>query len=235
MNIISWILPAAAMAAAGGCVVTNGPSETRSYSHSGFDRIRAGSGIDVVLNQGPFAVSAEAPEGKLDRIEIEQQGSELRLGRKSEMTWFGSSGRYVVTVTAPGITAIDASGGADVDVRGLQGSALSIAASGGADVEATGIQVATLTLSASGGGDIDLAGSCETATINTSGGGDVDGEDLACANVTADASGGGGIEVQASMSAAGNASSGGDIRFIGSPAKVTEQESSGGHVSVDAR
>jgi hypothetical protein len=41
--------------------------------------------------------------------------------------------------------------------------------------------------------------------------------------------------VQASLSAAGNASSGGDIRFIGSPAKVTEQESSGGDVSVEAR
>jgi hypothetical protein len=230
-----WIFPVAAMAAMGGCVVVDGPSETRTFANTGFDRINASSGIDVVLSQGPFAVSARAPEGKLDRIEIEQTGSELNLKRRSEWSWFGSTGRYVVNVTAPAITAINASGGADVEVRALQGESLALDASGGADIDLASLQVATLSISTSGGGDIELSGTCQSARINASGGGDVNGERLSCGDVTADASGGGDIDVQASLSATGNASSGGDIRFIGSPAKVTEQESSGGDVSVEAR
>lgn len=234
MKTISWTVPVAAMAAMGGCVVTDGPTESRTYTHAGFDRISAGGGIDVVLTQGPFAVSARAPEGNLDKIEIEQRGSELRLARKSDWGWF-SAGKYVVNVSAPAITSINASGGADVDVRGLRGETLALDASGGGDIDLTNLQIGTLSISASGGGDIDLSGSCQTATISTSGGGDVDGENLTCANVTADASSGGDVDVQATLSAAGNASSGGDVRFIGSPTKVTEQESSGGDVSVDAR
>jgi hypothetical protein len=235
MKPTSWILPVAALAAMGGCVITDGPTETRAYANTGFDRISAGGGIDVVLSQGAFAVSAEAPEGRLDMIEIEQNGSELKLGRKSEWNWFGRTGRYVVNVTAPAVTAINASGGADVDVRGLQGASLSLDASGGADIDLSNLQVTTLSISTSGGGDIDLSGTCQTARINASGGGDVDGERLACADVTAEASGGGDIDVQATAAASGNASSGGDIRFIGSPSKIIEQESSGGDVSVDAR
>lgn len=235
MKKISWILPAAAMSAMGGCVVVGGPTETRAYNNTGFDSVHASSGINVVLSQGPFSVQAQAPEGNLDKIVIEQAGNELRLSRKSEMTWFGGNGHYVVNVSAPVITGISASGGADLEANGLQAETLSLSASGGGDLDLKGLKVTTLSASSSGGGDIDASGTCVTATITTAGGGDFDGSDLDCANVTASASGGGDIDVRASMVANGDASSGGDIRFIGSPATVTRNESSGGDISVDAK
>lgn len=235
MKRISWVLPVAAMSALGGCVVIGGPTETRDYSNTGFDSIHAASGINVVLSQGPFAVKAEAPEGNLDKILIEQNGSELKVSRKSEISWFGGNGHYVVNVTAPVITSISASGGADLETSALQAETLALSASGGGDLALKGLRVTTLSASASGGGDIDAAGTCNTATITTSGGGDFDGTQLDCANVTASASGGGDVDVRASASATGDASSGGDIRFIGSPATFNKQESSGGDVSVDAR
>lgn len=235
MNRISWTLPAAAMSALGGCIVVGGPTETRAYNNSGFDSVHAASGINVVLSQGPFAVQAEAPEGNLDKILIEQNGSELKVSRKPEVSWFGGNGHYVVNVSAPVITRISASGGADLESHALQAETLSLSASGGGDLDLKGLKVITLSASASGGGDINAAGACGTATITTSGGGDFDGSDLDCANVTASASGGGDIDVQASASANGDASSGGDIRFIGSPATFNKQESSGGDVSVDAK
>lgn len=235
MNRISWILPTAAMSALGGCIVVGGPMETLAYNNSGFDSVHASSGINVVLSQGPFAVKAEAPEGNLDKILIEQNGSELKVSRKSEISWFGGNGHYVVNVSAPAITSISASGGADLEGHALQAEALSLSASGGGNLDLKGLKVTTLSASASGGGDINAAGACGMATITTSGGGNFDGSDLDCANVTASASGGGDIDVQASASANGDASSGGDIHFIGSPATFNKQESSGGDVSVDAK
>lgn len=235
MKRIACLLPAAAMTALGGCVIAGGPTETRTYNNTGFDSIHASSGLNVILSQGPFAVNAQAPEGNLDKIVVEQTGNELKLSRKSEMSWLGGNDHYVVNVTAPGITGISASGGADVDSAALQAETLSLSASGGGAIDLKGLKVTMLSASASGGGDIDAAGTCGTATITTSGGGDFQGDDLDCANVTASASGGGDIDVRASASAVGDASSGGDIRFIGSPATFNKQESSGGDVSLDAK
>lgn len=231
------ILPAAAMAALGGCVVTdNGPRETREHAFSGFDAIVAHSGIDVVLSQAPdFSVRSEAPEGKLDRIVIEQAGQELKIGMTSGLFWFDAGGRYVVNVSAPSVSRIDASGGADVTAAALRAAKLTLAASGGGDIDLTGAEIGVLEASASGGGDIDIAGSCTTATLTASGGGDIDGEAFDCDTVTAEASGGGDIDVGARMSATGKASSGGDVRFLGSPATFMSDKSSGGDVSVRAR
>jgi hypothetical protein len=230
------VLPVAAIAAVGGCMVTGGgPTETRDHSFSGFDRIAAGSGIDVVLNQGPFGVKSEAPEGKLDRIVIEQSGNELKVDLKSEIVWLGSSGRYLVTVSAPAFTAITASGGADVNASALQADSLSLSASGGADIDIKGARIGVLEASAGGGGDIEIAGTCTSATLTASGGGDFDGEAFDCDSVTARAEGGGDIDVGARMTANGTASGGGDVRFLGSPTTFLKDESPGGDVSVEAR
>lgn len=236
MKAIILLPAAAALAALGGCVVTGGPTETRAYVLSGFDTIRADSGINVVLSQGPFAVKAEAPEGGLDRIEVVQEGNELRLSRKPEIVFFiGNMGRHVVYVSAPGYARVTASGGADVEASGLTLDALKLDAAGGGDIDLTGVRIGVLEASASGGGDIDITGSCVTATIETSGGGDFSGEDLDCQTVTASASGGGDIDVGASLSATGKASAGGDVRFFGAPPTFNKDEGAGGDVSLEAR
>jgi hypothetical protein len=236
MKTLFLIVPVAAMTALGGCVVTgSGKTETRDHALSGFDSIRASNGIDVVLTQGPFAVKSEAPEGKLDSIIVELSGQDLKIERKPEMMWFGSTGRYVVNVSAPAYTKITASGGADVEAASLQADALALDASGGADIDIKGARIGTLAANTTGGGDISLAGTCATATVTASGGGDFDGEALDCDAVTATASGGGDIDVGARVSATGNASAGGDVRFHGSPASFTANKNAGGDVSVDAR
>lgn len=235
MKTISMILPVAAIAVLGGCtVMANGKTETRQHALSGFDSIVAGSGINIVLTEGPFGVTSEAPEGKLDRITIEQSGRELKIDLKSEVT-FGWSGPYQVKVSAPAYAAISASGGADVEATSLQAEQLTLSASGGADIDIAGARIGALEASVSGGGDIDLAGTCTSATLAVSGGGNFDGEKLDCDSVTATATGGGDIDVGARTIANGVADSGGDVRFLGSPTTFTADESSGGDVSVDAR
>lgn len=251
---ISWILPVAALAATGGCVVVSSETVTRNYDLAGFDSVSARSGVNVVLRQGPFDIRAEGPKDRIDNLRIERQGSSLVISREptTSVGWFSWSDRDVVTVSAPDYASIDASGGADVDVNSLRLDALEIKAGGGADVNVDGLTLATLridagggadvnaqglsldtlTASASGGADINVSGACKSLSVETSGGADFRGEDLRCEAATVAASGGGDAEVTATASASGRASSGGDIRFHGNPASFQKEESGGGDVTA---
>ena len=236
MNTIRLIAPAILalpLVMTSGCMVISSKTETRTYQHAGFDSINASSGINVVLAQGPFSVIAEAPEGKLDRIRIEQNGTELRLSREPELS-FGYSGRYLVTVAAPSISKIDVSGGADLDASGLTADTLDLKASGGGDMRLTGLKIGALTASTSGGGDIDAAGSCTSATLDASGGGDFSGRNLDCASASVVAAGGGDVDIRVRDSATGKATAGGDIRFFGNPATFNKDESTGGDITLEA-
>lgn len=236
MNTIRLIAPAILalpLVMTSGCMVISSKTETRTYQHAGFDSINASSGINVVLAQGPFSVIAEAPEGKLDKIRIEQNGAELRLSREPELS-FGYSGRYLVTVAAPSISKIDVSGGADLDASGLTAGTLDLTASGGGDMRLTGLRIGALTASTSGGGDIDAAGSCTSATLNASGGGDFSGRNLDCASASVIAAGGGDVDIRVRDNATGKATAGGDIRFFGNPATFNKDESTGGDITLEA-
>jgi hypothetical protein len=251
---ISWILPAAALAATGGCVVVSSETVTRNYELADFDSVSAHSGVNVVLRQGPFDVSAEGPKHRIDNLRIEKQGSSLVISREPSMnsSWFGWQDRDVVTVVAPDYASIEAGGGADVGVDALRLDALDIKAGGGADVNLDGLTLArlnvranggadvnahrvsleTLDASAGGGADIEVSGDCKSATVETSGGGDFNGEALRCESATVSASGGGDADITATAFASGRASSGGDVRFHGNPVRFEKEESGGGDVSA---
>src|SRR5262249_40875550 len=128
MTKAGWILPAAAMTALGGCVIVgDGPRETRTYNFPGFDSVSATSGVNVVLKQGPFAISAEGPKDKLDRLLVDKDGSTLKISNKPHVDWgIVWTGSTIVTVVAPDYNTIEASGGADVDIDPLKADALSI-------------------------------------------------------------------------------------------------------------
>ena len=206
MNRITWLLPMAALAATGGCVMTE-PTESRNFNQSGFDSINASGGVNLVLKQGPYSIRAEGPKSKLDKLVIEQQGTTLSVRREPTMNWFGVSTRDVVTITAPTYTRIDATGGVDIETTGLRLPALALKVSGGADIDATGFNVDQLTVDGSGGSDVNLAGACKSVTIDASGGADFSGKDFACETATVIASSGSDVEVRVSQNATGRASS----------------------------
>jgi hypothetical protein len=232
MKIITPLLCAAALAATSGCVMTE-TTETRSFNHSGFDAIDASGGVNLVLKQGPFAINAEGPKSKLDKLVIQQQGTTLSIHREhSSFNWFSVSTHDVVTITAPTYTRINATGGVDVETAGLTLAALTLGVTGGADFDADNLQVDQLTVETSGGGDVRVSGACKLATVNASGGADFDGKNFTCQTATVTSSAGADVEINASQTASGDASSGADIRFYGNPTNVTRNESSGGDVEV---
>ena len=254
MKRIAWTVPAAALAALGGCVVVSTETVTRNYDIAGFDSVSARSGVNVVLKQGPFDVRAEGPGHRIDKLLIERQGSSLVISREPTVNvgWFNWSDRDVVTVVAPDYALIEASGGADIDVDPLQLDTLDIEAGGGADINADGLRLDTLRIRASGGADVNayrlaittldanssggadirVSGDCKSATVSSSGGADFRGEDLRCETATVNASGGGDADLTATASASGRASSGGDVRIHGNPASFQKEESGGGDVTA---
>ena len=189
-------------------------AETRTFNLANFTEISASAGVDVVLRQGPFSVVAEERNGKFDKLKLDVQGSTLVISRETNKGWsnlFGSTPDYTVTVTAPDLTAISASSGADVDGDNFRFANLSVSVSSGADVE--------------------LSGQCTNLTVSVSSGADFDGEGLRCETATVTASSGGDADVYASRSASGNASSGGDVTVHGGGA-ITKNTSSGGSVKA---
>lgn len=185
-------------------------AETKSYNLTGFDRIEVSAGLDVVLKQGPHDVKVEQADGKFDQIDVYVRGDTLRISREGHSGWWGKSRRYLVTVTAPDIRAIEASSGSDVEGRNLSLKDLRVHVSSGADVE--------------------LSGSCNELKVSVSSGSDFDGEELACDTVRASASSGADAVAMARSLATGDASSGGDITFHGKPASFEKSTSSGGSV-----
>lgn len=254
MKTIRWIASAAALAALGGCVVvSNEKRESRTYEFSGFDSVRASSGVNVVLRQGPFSVSAEGPQNRLDLLDIGREGSTLRVANKPHMDWgFNWTGPTIVTVVAPDYASIEASGGADVDIDPLKLDTLTLNAHGGADVNMDGLSLSRLGVTASGGADINvksatldqvkieasggadilLVGACKALEADISSGADLSARDLRCETASVTASGGADAGVFATASARGKASGGSDINVHGNPGSVDSDESGGGDVNV---
>lgn len=186
-------------------------AETRSYNETGFTAVSASAGVTVILKQGPYAITAEEPRGRFDRLTIEAKGSTLLVSRQRSSVWFNAGRDYTVTVTAPSLSAVSASSGSEVDGDNLT--------------------FANLSASVSSGADMELSGTCAAITVSASSGADFDGDELKCETATVSASSGADVDVWASRTATGDASSGGDVTVHGGAA-ITRDTSSGGSVSA---
>jgi hypothetical protein len=206
------IAPTAIAAAIAVAAILPANAETRSFNLSGFDKISASAGTNVVIRQGPFSVQASQNDGKFDRLKLETQGSTLVIGRKeTAWSWFDWGGpSYTVTVSLPSLTELHASSGSDVDAGNLNLAALEVHVSSGADVQ--------------------LSGQCATLNVHVSSGADFNGKNLRCESATVNASSGADADVFAAKVARGDASSGGNITFHGNPADFDKDTSSGGSV-----
>jgi hypothetical protein len=216
MRKVLIAVPLAVLASA--CVVytgddtpsSRGPDQSRDYALSGFTKVNASAGVNVILRQGPYAVHAQSRRGDLSDLVLEVRGDTLKIGREQEWFNWGRRPDYTITVSAPDYQGIDASSGSDVDGQSLALRNLSVDVSSGADV--------------------DLAGSCTDLHVDVSSGADFDGSRLQCETASVGASSGADADAFATRTARGDASSGADITFHGRPAAISQDTSSGGSV-----
>lgn len=205
------IAPAALLVLAGAAAPA-ALAETASYAFRDFDAVHASAGVDVVLKQGPFSITAEGSGKALKRLSVTKDGDTLKVTHESGGWTFGGSRSAVVTVTAPSFASLRAGSGSDMTGRDLQFT----------DLEAR----------TSGGADMTLSGQCRTLVAEASGGSDLDGEKLRCETVAVTTSGGADATVFATGKASARASGGSDIRVVGSPATVEKDTSGGADIRI---
>lgn len=209
-------------------------AETRTFDVGAFTNIDISAGFDLTFEQGPAGpVSVENTKGDFSDIEVEVKGDTLVLKRKkSNWGWNKRRLQYGITVSAPVISGVEASSGADVMGRGMSGEFISIDVSSGADVTVTGVDGGTVSIETSSGSDASVSGTCNMVRADSSSGSDIEARDLICLNGDAEASSGSDISIHVTGRLQADVSSGADVDVYGSPTDVTTDKSSGGSVSI---
>lgn len=221
-------------------------AQSRNFDLTGFDRIDIATGLDAVVTVGDsFSVTAESKsQDALDNLEVTVQGGVLTARIEQNFLDFIVGGGLVglllnngnavkFTITAPALSGVDASSGADIDLPGLKADQIELSASSGGDISVIDAVLGTVTAGSSSGSNISLSGEAQAVEFDASSGADIDAEDLAAVTAVAKASSGADISLRASESLKAEASSGGDIEVHGNPATRDIDESSGGEVRFD--
>ncbi|MBX2872027.1 MAG: DUF2807 domain-containing protein [Saprospiraceae bacterium] len=194
---------------------------------SGFQNVKASSGIDVVIMQGSQdKVVVKADDNLADKITTRVDGNTLVLAVERNSS-IRNAKSFKVLVTASNLKAIMSSGGSDVYSEGvIKADALNIKATGGSDVKME-LAVKELTCNVSGGSDANLKGKAQYMTITALGGSDFEGKNLTAENCKLKVQGGSDAYVYVTGEISMEAHGASDIHYRGSP-KVTYQKSSGG-------
>ena len=213
------------------CHFTTGSGNiiTEKRTTGNFKGISASSGFDVELKAGPVTeVIVESDDNIMKYIETTVSGDILKIGIENMHNL--SDAHLKVYITAPEITSIRASSGADVVSRDVlkNNGRLSFNASSSATI-VTDIDAPEVEANASSGASITLRGKTKNYHAEASSGANLKTDDLLTENTVVNVSSGAKANVRASVKLRANASSGADIQYYGA-ANVDKTVSSGGSI-----
>ncbi len=197
--------------------------ETRSIPEE-FTAVTASEGLDVFVSQGPeFNIRVEADENVIELI-----GTDIRDG-KLRVHAIKNIGRATknIYVTLPEVTALYASSGADLVVRGsVETDKIRLDSSSGADLQVD-LVADEVEADCSSGAEIRVSGRANLMHADASSGSDIKAQDLEVKVCYANASSGADIRVLVSESLTADASSGADIRYSGDATVEAKKSASG--------
>lgn len=197
--------------------------ESRPISEE-FTAVTASEGLDVFVSQGSeFGIRVEADENVIELI-----GTDIRDG-KLKVHAIKNIGRATknIFVTLPEITALHASSGAGLEVRGsLETDKIRLDANSGADLHVD-LVADEVEVDCSSGADIRISGRANLLYADASSGSDIKAQDLEVKVCHANASSGADIKVLVTESLMADASSGADIHYSGDARVETKKSPSG--------
>ncbi|MDL2303239.1 DUF2807 domain-containing protein [Dysgonomonas sp. OttesenSCG-928-D17] len=219
------------------CVVSLGISAQvvkEKQTVTSFDKIASSSGIDVYFTQGnSYSLEIETVAENMPKIDVTVKEGKLELKRKKGEN-FARNTQIKAYVTAPTLSAIGMSGGADFSAQKLAaGKSINIAASGGADVEIDDLSADECKIAFSGGADCEIKRfKGKNLTLAFSGGSDGKVSQADVDNLTAAASGGADLIISGNVkNAIVSASGGADINISQLTAgNVVANKSGGGDI-----
>jgi Putative auto-transporter adhesin, head GIN domain len=232
--LLSTVLIATACHAGGNAGEPAHATAQRDFPVAGaFDRIALTGSSDVIVTVGGAAsVRAEGDAETLDRLEIVNEGGQLRIGlRDRSGNWFSWRGHRGVTVhvTLPSLAAASITGSGDMRIDRVEGARFAGAVTGSGDLTAGAVQVGEASFSVTGSGDIVAAGHARQASASVAGSGDLRLGALEAADATISVAGSGNVDIRATQSAAVELRGSGDVTIAG-PARCTISKSGSGEV-----
>jgi Putative auto-transporter adhesin, head GIN domain len=233
MRNASLILPALFLTACGIAESTpsaSGPTGSRSFDISGFDKVElAGSDNVRIIAGSAFSVQATGPEKILERLKIEVDGSTLSIGRKSRnwsMGW-SNDGSALVTVTMPLIKSASIAGSGDMSIDRVETPEFAASVAGSGNLSVGSAQVEKLGVSIAGSGDVTLAGATKNIDIAIAGSGNVKAKDVNAIDASISIAGSGNVDAHASGAASISMLGSGDVSISGTANCKTSKMGSG--------
>lgn len=229
-------------------------TETRTIEN--FTEVSSSASIKVTLVQGSSPKVDVKTDGELEDVLTEVSGNELKISRKPNDSFFGSSynnDEIEVTVYFQEIEKLKVSSSSKMEVKNvIKGDRLEaqVSRSGkltfNADVEESDITVSSsgkleakingkeLEAKVSSSGKIDLSGETTKFDGAASSSGSINGNDFTCSIADLSTSSSGKINLRVESEMSGRASSSGRISYKGTPKLLSINTSSGGKInSID--
>jgi hypothetical protein len=207
---------------------------TQEEAISDFDKVDISQSFDVDVTQGEgFSVVVRVDDNLVEHLQVEKQGSTLRIGLKENRSYSISNATLQAEVTMPELTGLEVSGASDANITGFKSAEdLILDASGSSTIEGD-IEAGDVTVDLSGSSEATLSGSGQDLNIDVSGSSDLDLSDFPVADVNIDASGSSTATVNASGRLDVDASGASNVFYLGDPSIGTIDTS--GSSSVEAK
>lgn len=210
-------------------ITGNGNVVKQSRDVSEFNKIKVGSGIDVILTQGnKYTLEVEADENLQSWIRTEISGNELHIFTDKNIRFAKTKKVYVTCQT---LERIDISSAGDViGVTPFKTDKLDIEMSSAGDLKFE-VYANEIEISITSAGNANLKGKTNQLKADLSSAGDLNAFDLEAKTVDVSVSSAGNARVYVTEEASFRSSSAGDIDYRGEPKIKEIHTSSAGSVN----
>jgi hypothetical protein len=224
---ISALIPASGEVLRG-----SGTLVTEEFALTGFDKVEVSHAFTVDITQGDtFSVVVSIDDNLAEYLQVEKQGSTLRIGLDPGRDYLATTATAEVTMAE--LTGLELSGASRGSLAGFSSAkALEVAVSGASHLTGE-IEAGAVRLDASGGSRVTLTGSSEDIVIDASGASHVDLAGFPAADANVQASGASRVTVNASGRLDVDASGASQVRYAGSPALGTIDSSGSSSVEQE--
>jgi len=205
----------------------------RTFNLSGFTGVKLAGAHNVIVESGPFSVTATGDDKRLDKLEIEVRGNSLHVSSKNEKwNWNDMKGResVVIRVSLPALSRLALAGSGNLDVGSFDDiSELEVHLSGSGNLTVKGgLNVnGNIDIHLAGSGDIDLKGEAKSADISLAGSGDISARDMHVDIAEVSIAGSGDVSIHCSTELDVNIAGSGDVDYYGSPSLKQSVRGSG--------
>jgi hypothetical protein len=197
-------------------ITGSGNLETKSENFTGFTKIEANNGFEVVVTKSStYSVEITADDNVHKYIDVSKSGDTLKIKTDSGHTWHSVTLR--ANITMPDLHELDLSSGAHANVAGFSFTHdFTINLSSGSHVTGE-IDIGDADFSLSSGSHLTLTGSADALEADGSSGSHFNLEEFALSNADVTLSSGSHADINVSGTLDVNLSSGSHVTYTGNP------------------